>query len=265
MRALHTAATGMMAQELNVQVISNNIANMRTTGYKRQRAEFQDLLYQHVRRVGTQTSDQGNILPAGIELGSGVKTVGTPRLMTQGSLVQTGKDYDIAIRGEGFFKILLPDGRTSYTRDGSFELDAQGRLVTAQGNVVQPGLTIPQNATSIAINAQGQVMVTPPGSTTPTQAGQIQVAVFVNKSGLQGIGDNLFLETPSSGTPQLGTPSTLGFGSLLQSSLEQANVSMVERMAQLTDLTRALEALQRAVSVQMNDIDGRAIDVLGRR
>ncbi len=135
MRALHTAATGMMAQELNVQVISNNIANMRTTGYKRQRAEFQDLLYEHVRRVGTQTSDQGNILPVGIELGSGVKTVGTPRLMTQGSLVPTGKDYDVAIRGEGFFKIQLPDGRTAYTRDGSFEIDAQGRIVTAQGNV----------------------------------------------------------------------------------------------------------------------------------
>ena len=158
MRALHTAATGMMAQELNVQVISNNIANMRTTGYKRQRAEFQDLLYEHVSRVGTQTSSQGNILPAGIELGSGVKAVGTPRLMTQGELVQTGKDYDLAIRGEGFFKILLPDGRTAYTRDGSFELDAQGRLVTAQGNVVQPGITIPQNATSVTINAQGQVV-----------------------------------------------------------------------------------------------------------
>ena len=139
MRALHTAATGMKAQELNVQVISNNIANMRTTGYKRQRAEFQDLLYEHVRRVGTQTSDQGNQLPAGVELGAGVKTVGTPRLMTQGSLVQTGKDYDVAIRGEGFFQITLPDGRTAYTRDGSFELDSQGRIVTAQGNVLQPG------------------------------------------------------------------------------------------------------------------------------
>ncbi|KAB2875993.1 MAG: flagellar hook-basal body complex protein, partial [Pseudorhodoplanes sp.] len=168
MRALHTAATGMMAQELNVQVISNNIANMRTTGYKRQRAEFQDLLYEHVRRVGTQTSDQGNILPAGVELGSGVKTVGTPRLMTQGSILQTGKDYDVAIRGEGFFRIQLPDGRTAYTRDGSFEIDAQGRLVTIQGNLVQPAITLPQNATSVTINAQGQVFATQAGSTTPT-------------------------------------------------------------------------------------------------
>src|SRR5947208_4914321 len=149
MRALHTAATGMMAQELNVQVISNNIANMRTTGYKRQRAEFQDLLYEHVRRIGTQTSDQGNLLPVGIDLGSGVKSVGTPRIMTQGSLSPTGKDLDVAIRGEGFFKIQLPDGTFAYTRDGSFEMDAQGRIVTAQGYVVQPGLTIPSNASSI--------------------------------------------------------------------------------------------------------------------
>ncbi len=206
MRALHTAATGMKAQELNVQVISNNIANMRTTGYKRQRAEFQDLLYEHVRRVGTQTSDQGNQLPAGVELGAGVKTVGTPRLMTQGSLVQTGKDYDIAIRGEGFFQITLPDGRTAYSRDGSFELDSQGRMVTAQGNVLNPGLTIPQNATSVTVNAQGQVSAGVPGTTTPTVVGQIQLAMFINKAGLQGIGDNLYLETPASGAPQVGNP-----------------------------------------------------------
>src|SRR5215207_5935773 len=168
MRALHTAATGMMAQELNVQVISNNIANMRTTGYKRQRAEFQDLLYEHVRRVGTQTSEQGNILPAGIELGSGVKTVGTPRVMTQGTLLPTDKTLDVAIRGEGFFKITLPDGRTAYTRDGSFEIDAQDRMVTANGYVVQPGMTIAQDAKNLTVNSQGQVSVTLPGQTTST-------------------------------------------------------------------------------------------------
>ena len=164
MRALHTAATGMMAQELNVQVISNNIANMRTTGYKRQRAEFQDLLYEHVSRIGTQTSAQGNILPVGIDLGGGVKTVGTPRLMTQGTLSQTGSTLDLAIRGDGFFKIQLPDGTFAYTRDGSFQMDAQGRIVTAQGNVVQPAITIPQNSTGLTINAQGQVSVTPQGT-----------------------------------------------------------------------------------------------------
>ena len=241
MRALHTAATGMMAQELNVQVISNNIANMRTTGYKRQRAEFQDLLYEHVSRVGTQTSDQGNILPAGIELGSGVKTVGTPRLMTQGSLVQTGKDFDVAIRGEGFFRILLPDGRTAYTRDGSFEIDAQGRLVTAQGNVVQPGITIPQGSTAVSINAQGQVSTTAAGTTTPTQIGQIELSQFINKAGLQGIGDNLFLETPASGTPINGTPASDGFGNLLQGNLEQANVEAVSEISDLIAAQRAYE------------------------
>src|SRR3954467_457297 len=183
MRALHTAATGMMAQEVNVQVISNNIANMRTTGYKRQRAEFQDLLYEQVRRVGTQTSDQGNILPAGVELGSGVKPVGTPRVMTQGNLLPTGKDFDVAVRGDGFFRITLPDGRTAYTRDGSFELDAQGRIVTNQGYVVQPGLTVPPNASQITINQQGQVSVMLPGATTQTLLGQIELSLFVNKAG----------------------------------------------------------------------------------
>ena len=248
MRALHTAATGMMAQELNVQVISNNIANMRTTGYKRQRAEFQDLLYEQVTRVGTQTSAQGNILPAGIELGSGVKTVGTPRLMSQGELTQTSKDFDLAIRGEGFFKILLPDGRTAYTRDGSFELDAQGRLVTAQGNVVQPGITIPQNATSVSVNNQGQVMVTQPGSNTSTQVGQIELSLFVNKAGLQSMGDNLYLETPASGAPQNGNPSTEGFGNLQQGYLEQANVEAVSEISDLIAAQRAYEMNAKVIT-----------------
>ncbi|AXK79186.1 flagellar basal-body rod protein FlgG [Pseudolabrys taiwanensis] len=248
MRALHTAATGMMAQELNVQVISNNIANMRTTGYKRQRAEFQDLLYEHVNRVGTQTSSQGNILPAGIELGSGVKTVGTPRLMSQGELAQTGKDYDIAIRGEGFFKILMPDGRTAYTRDGSFELDQQGRLVTAQGNVVQPQITIPANASSVSINSQGQVSITQQGTTTQTQIGQLQLSIFVNKAGLQSMGDNLYMETPASGTPQDGTPSTDGFGNLQQGYLEQANVESVSEISDLIAAQRAYEMNAKVIS-----------------
>ena len=181
MRALHTAATGMIAQELNVQVISNNIANMRTTGYKRQRAEFQDLIYEHVTRIGTQTSTQGNILPVGIDLGGGVRTAGTPRVMTQGTLMPTGKDLDVAVRGDGFFKILMPDGTFAYSRDGSFEMDAQGRIVTPKGNVVQPGITIPTNATGVTINAQGQVSATVPGSTTPTVLGQLTLTRFVNR------------------------------------------------------------------------------------
>jgi flagellar basal-body rod protein FlgG len=221
---------------------------MRTTGYKRQRAEFQDLLYELVRRVGTQTSEQGNILPAGIELGSGVKTVGTPRLMTQGAIAQTGKETDIAVRGEGFLPITLPDGRTAYTRDGSLAIDATGRLVTAQGNLLNPAITIPANSTGLTINAQGQVLVTPAGTTTSTQVGQIQLALFINKSGLQGIGDNLFLETPSSGTAQLGTPGALGFGNLLQNSLEQANVEAVSEISDLIAAQRAYEMNAKVVT-----------------
>src|SRR6201985_1212686 len=155
---------------------------MSTTGYKRQRAEFQDMLYEHIRRIGAQTADQGNILPVGVDIGSGVKTVGTPRIMTQGTLTQTGGDLDVAIRGEGFFKIQLPDGTFAYTRDGSFQMDAQGRIVTAQGNLVQPGITIPQNSTSLTINPQGQVSVIVAGSTNPTILGQLTLTRFINKA-----------------------------------------------------------------------------------
>ena len=248
MRALHTAATGMMAQELNVQVISNNIANMRTTGYKRQRAEFQDLLYEHVRRIGTQTSTQGNILPVGVDLGGGVKTVGTPRIMTQGTLSQTGSELDLAIRGEGFFKVLMPDGTFTYTRDGSFQMDQQGRVVTAQGQVLSPGITIPQNATGLTVNAQGQVSVTPSGTTTPTVLGQIALTRFINKAGLQPIGDNLFVETPASGTPQDGVPNTDGMGDLMQSNLEQANVEVVSEISDLIAAQRAYEMNAKVIS-----------------
>ena len=248
MRALHTAATGMMAQELNVQVISNNIANMRTTGYKRQRAEFQDLLYEHVRRIGTQTSTQGNILPVGIDLGGGVKTVGTPRLMTQGTLSPTGADLNLAIRGEGFFKVLMPDGTFTYTRDGSFEMDAQGRLVTSQGYILQPGITVPQNSSGISINAQGTVSVTPAGTTTPTTLGQIELSMFINKAGLQSMGDNLYLETPASGTPQNGFGGQQGFGDLLQGNLEQANVEAVSEISDLIAAQCAYEMNAKVIS-----------------
>ncbi|MEW6450812.1 MAG: flagellar basal-body rod protein FlgG [Pseudomonadota bacterium] len=248
MRALHTAATGMMAQELNVQVISNNIANMRTTGYKRQRAEFQDMLYEQIRRVGTQTSAQGNVLPAGVELGSGVKTVGTPRIMTQGTLLPTQKDLDVAIRGDGFFRVLLPDGRTAYTRDGSFELDSQGRIVTAQGYVVQPGITVPNNSSGLTINAQGQVSVMQPGQTAPTQVGQLELSLFVNRAGLQALGDNLYLETPASGTPQTGQPGNDAFGNLQQGNLEQANVEAVNEITDLIAAQRAYEMNAKVIT-----------------
>src|SRR5215470_217896 len=248
MRALHTAATGMMAQELNVQVISNNIANMRTTGFKRQRAEFQDLLYEHVTRIGTQVSTQGNILPVGIDLGSGVKTVGTPRIMTQGTLLATGNTLDIAIRGEGFFKIQMPDGTFTYTRDGSFMMDATGRIVNPQGNVVQPTITIPTNATSISINPQGQVSVTVPGSTTPSLLGQLPLTPFVNNAGLQAIGDNLFVETPASGAPTDNNPATNGAGDMQQGNLEQANVEAVTEISDLISAQRAYEMNSKVVT-----------------
>ncbi|BBB98736.1 flagellar basal-body rod protein FlgG [Bradyrhizobium elkanii] len=248
MRALYTAATGMAAQELSVQVISNNIANLRTTGYKKQRAAFQDLIYDHVRRVGAQASDQNTIMPMGIDLGGGVKTVGTPRMMTQGTLSPTGNDLDIAIRGEGFFKILMPDGTFTYTRDGSFQMDNQGRIVNAQGNLLQPTITIPQNASGLTINAQGQVSVTLPGQTASTNIGQIGLTRFINKAGLMPIGDNLFVETPASGQPQDGTANTDGYGDMQQSNLEQANVEVVSEISDLIAAQRAYEMNSKVVS-----------------
>ena len=248
MQALHTAATGMAAQELNVQVISNNIANLRTTGFKKQTAQFQDLIYEHVRRVGAQASDQGTVLPIGIDVGGGVKTVGTPRSMTQGTLSQTGNDLDLAVTGEGFFKILMPDGSFQYTRDGTFQMDNQGRIVTAQGNPVQPTITIPNNASGIAVSEQGQVSVTLPGSSTSSIIGQIGVTRFINKAGLQPVGSNLFTETPASGSPQDGTANSEGYGKVTQGSLEQANVDVVSEMSDLIAAQRAYEMNAKVIS-----------------
>ncbi|MBW7972995.1 flagellar basal-body rod protein FlgG [Bradyrhizobium sp. BR 10289] len=248
MQALHTAATGMAAQELNVQVISNNIANLRTTGFKKQTASFQDLIYEHVRRVGAQASDQGTILPVGVDIGGGVKTVGTPRSMTQGTLSQTGNDLDLAISGEGFFKILMPDGSYQYTRDGTFQMDNQGRIVTAQGNPVQPTMTIPNNASGLAVSEQGQVSVTLPGSSTSTIVGQLNLTRFINKAGLQPVGNNQFTETPSSGAPQDGTANSEGYGKITQGSLEQANVDVVSEMSDLIAAQRAYEMNAKVIS-----------------
>ena len=248
MRALDTAATGMQAMDLQVQVIAGNLANMTTTGFKSQRAEFQDLVYEHVQRIGAQASDQGNILPVGIELGSGVKTVGTPRLMTQGPLSQTGGRLDVAIQGDGWFKIQMPDGTFTYTRDGSFQEDSQGRIVTAQGNVVQPTITIPQNATGLTINSQGQVSVTVPGSTNSQILGQFTITRFTNNAGLQAQGSNLFTATPASGTPQDGLAATDGSGSLLQGFLEQSNVEAVTEISNLIQAQRAYEMNSKVIT-----------------
>lgn len=248
MRALYTAATGMAAQELNVQVISNNIANMRTTGYKKQRAAFQDLIYDQVRRVGAQASDQGTVIPVGVDIGGGVKTVGTPRLMTQGTLSTTGNDLDVAVRGEGFFKVQMTDGTFTYTRDGTFTTDNQGRIVNAQGNLVQPTITVPQGSSALTINAQGQVSVNVPGQTTPQVLGQLTLTRFINKAGLQPIGDNLFKETPASGPPLDGIANTDGFGDMQQRMLEQANVEAVTEISDLISAQRAYEMNAKVIS-----------------
>ncbi|MBN8943965.1 MAG: flagellar basal-body rod protein FlgG [Rhizobiales bacterium] len=248
MRALHTAATGMMAQELTVQVISNNIANMRTTGFKRQRAEFQDMLYDQQRRAGMQNSQQGNVLPVGIAIGSGVKPAATSRVMSQGNILPTEKDYDVAIRGEGYFRIQLPDGRTGYTRDGSFELNDQGQLVTVDGNLVDPGITIPATARGVTINPSGTVQVTLQNQVQPQTVGTIQLSRFVNKAGLESIGDNLFLETAASGQPTTTAPNVDGMGSLLQKNLEQSNVTAVSEISDLIAAQRAYEMNARIIS-----------------
>ena len=248
MQALYIASIGMSAQERNVEVISNNIANMRTTGYKKQRAEFQDLLYQSYRRAGASTSDQGTMVPAGVEIGSGVKTAATPRIMSQGSVSPTEKELDIAIQGEGFFAIQLPDGRTAYSRDGSFERSDTGEIVTVDGYQLQPGITIPDGATGVSISADGLVEAFMPADTEPTQIGQIQIARFVNKAGLESIGDNLFRETASSGPAQTGTPNEDGMGNLMQGYLEMSNVNAVTEIADLIAAQRAYEMNARVVS-----------------
>ncbi len=248
MKALQIAATGMLAQQLNVEVISQNIANMRTTGYKRQRPEFQDLLYQDLRRVGAASSDTGTVVPSGIQLGLGVKTGSIYRIHTQGSFLSTEKDLDLAVRGEGYFQVTLPNGNTSYTRAGAFELDATGALVTLDGYRIDPAITIPANARSISINAEGSVQVLTDETSTPTNVGQLELAIFVNKSGLEAIGDNLYLETPASGSPTTGTPGSTGIGSLLQGSLEQSNVNAVSEISDLIAAQRAYEMNAKIIS-----------------
>ena len=248
MQALNIAATGMLAQELNVEVISNNIANMRTTGFKRQRAEFQDLLYQNLVRVGSASSDANTVVPSGIQIGVGVKTGATYRIMSQGALINTEKPLDVAIRGDGFYQIELPDGRTAYTRDGAFEINADGTIVNQEGYTVSPCIVIPANATSVSISNGGQVEVATSDGAAPAIVGQIELARFVNNAGLEAIGDNLFLETTASGTPTLGNPATDGLGTLLQNFLEQSNVNAVSEISELIQAQRAYEMNSKVIS-----------------
>ncbi|WP_181702300.1 flagellar basal-body rod protein FlgG [Chthonobacter albigriseus] len=247
MKAFRIAASGMMAQEMNVNVISNNIANMRTTGYKRQRADFQDLFYQNMRRVGTETSENGSQVPTGVSVGSGVRTVATPRIMTQGDIEQTGKETDVAVRGEGYFQVELPDGRTAYTRDGSLELDANGTLVTQDGYQLNPAITVPANAKDFTISATGSVQVVVGNASVSTVLGQITLARFINKGGLEAIGDNLFVETAASGPAQVANPGDEGYGTILQNHLESANVVAVSELSSLIAAQRAYEMNSRII------------------
>lgn len=248
MQALHTAATGMRAQELNVQTVANNIANIRTTGYKKQNAEFQDLLYQDLRRVGSTSSSTGTVVPTGIQIGSGVKFAATSRIMTQGSLEETRQPLNVAIRGDGYFEVELPDGRTAYTRDGSFERNQDGDVVTLDGYQVGSGITIPQDARSINISTDGQVEVVNGDDANPSNVGQIDIITFINPGGLQAIGDNLFVETAASGNPQTGTPGEDGVGNLLQGFLEGSNVEAVREISDLISAQRAYELNSRVIS-----------------
>jgi flagellar basal-body rod protein FlgG len=247
MSSLNIAATGMLAQQLNVELISNNLANMNTTAFKRQRAEFQDLLYQDFLRVGSNSSDAGTIVPSGIQLGIGVRLGSVYRITEQGNLVSTNNTYDLAIQGKGYFKVRLPSNQTAYTRAGNFQLSPEGEIVTADGFVVEPGLTIPNNAISVTINASGQVLAKIDGQVAPTTVGQLDLALFPNEAGLEAIGNNLYLETPSSGTASTGKPGAIGYGTLLQGYIETANVNAVEEITTLITAQRAYEMLARVI------------------
>lgn len=248
MRALSIAASGMQAQQLNVDVISHNIANMNTTAYKRQRAEFQDMLYQNMERPGSTSSASGNVLPLGIQIGVGVRADAVGRVTEQGGISATQNPYDFAINGRGFFQITLPSGQTAYTRAGNMAVNADGQLVTADGYAVEPSISVPQEATAISVSRDGVVEVTLAGQTDPQQIGQIEIASFINAAGLEAIGDNLYLETPASGTANTATPGSPGLGTIMQGYLELSNVNAVEEISALIVAQRAYEMNARVIT-----------------
>lgn len=246
-QALWVAKTGLDAQQTRLSVISNNLANVSTTGYKQSRAVFEDLLYQNLRQVGGQTS-QDTRLPSGLSLGTGTRVVATEKLHTQGNIETTGNALDLAIDGKGFFPIILPDGTEGYTRDGSFMLSDQGQMVTASGYTLQPGINIPSDAQSITIGGDGIVSVSLPGQAAPVTVGNLQITNFINPTGLQPIGENLFVESAASGGPQAGTPGQTGLGRLNQGSLEASNVNIVEEMVGMIETQRAYEMNSKLIS-----------------
>lgn len=248
MQALRTAATGMAAQQLNVDVISNNIANMNTIGFKRQRAEFQDLLYQTLEAAGAQSSDQGTIVPTGVQVGAGVKAGSVYRITSQGSLTRTDNQLDVAIDGRGFFQVQMPSGEINYTRAGNLSVNDQGQLVTDQGYLIEPSITIPTDATAITISKSGQVQVSTPGQTDPQIVGQLELANFVNEGGLKLMGANLLAATGASGPATTGAPGSVGFGGLVQGYTEASNVDAVAEVTALIVAQRAYEMNSKVIS-----------------
>ncbi|MBV8457517.1 MAG: flagellar basal-body rod protein FlgG [Acetobacteraceae bacterium] len=248
MRALDIASTGMQAQQTNVEVISNNLANMTTTGFKRQRAEFQDLIYQNLRRVGSNSSDNGTVVPSGAQVGLGVKTAAIYRINEQGNLQQTSNTLDMAIQGNGYFQVTLPSGETAYTRDGTFGLAADGTIVTADGYIVQPGIQVPSNATNVTVNTSGQVQATISGQTAPQTVGQLTLATFPNPAGLDSQGSNLFMQSAASGNPVTGNPGNPGFGSVMQGFIETSNVNVVTEVTNLITAQRAYEMNSKVIT-----------------
>jgi flagellar basal-body rod protein FlgG len=245
--ALWVAKTGLDAQQLRMKVIANNLANVNTTGFKRAQASFEDLIYQNVRQVGAQSS-QDTELPSGLSLGTGVRPVATEKLFTQGNLQLTENNTDLAINGRGFFQVLQSDGSLAYSRDGSFQINANGELVTSSGFLLQPAITVPANTLSLTVAQDGTVSAQVAGNTTPTTVGNLQLADFINPVGLQPIGDNLFRESAASGAPQVGNPTANGLGKLVQGSLETSNVNVVEELVSMIETQRAYEMNSKAIS-----------------
>jgi flagellar basal-body rod protein FlgG len=246
-RSLWIARTGLDAQQMQIDNIANNLANTSTNGYKRSRAIFEDLLYQNLRQPGAQSSQQ-TALPTGLQVGTGVRPVATERIFTQGGLQRTDNGFDLAINGQGFFQILMPDGSTSYTRDGSFHKDSQGNLVTSSGYQLQPNIVVPNDTLSFTVARDGIVTVTQPGVAAATQIGQIQIANFVNPAGLQSVGENLYIETAASGTPTPNTPGLNGVGLISQNFVETSNVNVAEELVQMIQTQRAYELNSKVVS-----------------
>lgn len=247
-RSLDIGATGMLAQQMNVDVISNNIANTTTSGFKRQRAEFHDLIYQNKMRPGATSGDSGATVPTGMQFGLGVGLGSIYRLHEQGTIKMTENPLDLAITGDGYYQIELPDGDTAYTRSGVFQLNQDGEIVTAQGYLLDPGLTVPDDAEDIVVNLSGEVLVKIPGQVAMQNIGQIQLAAFVNPAGLEGIGDTLFLETDASGAPIVGNPDEDNFGAIRQGALENSNVDVVEEITNLITAQRAYEMNSKIIT-----------------